>query len=273
MESLNGGVAVRREPALVRLANARNLRLLVTTRTELAAIAAPAIIGVSSPNAARGIAARCTRKSVKRFCLMTRSVRADSRSAVGTVRRSPRTSVMSPASIAASGSCADGHPDVGGSWFHQESLLPSPTIATRRPSACSLHCLCLARWQDPGNDVPGRNADLGVHPSGHRGPSPGQQHGGEAHLLEFGDCLSTGRLHRVGDADHSPAAVPADRYRGGAIFSGIAPCPRHPHLGPPDGAAHPGPRIVGEVSDVGDEMQPSPAGLGNDRRSHRMLGG
>ena len=67
---------------------------------------------------------------------MIRSVLDDSRNAVGTVRRSPRTSVMSPASMAASVPVPIAIP-ISAVASATESFTPSPTMATRRPRACS----------------------------------------------------------------------------------------------------------------------------------------
>src|SRR4051812_14136307 len=80
----------------------RSRRLLETTNTELNAMAAPAIIGLSSPAAAKGIAATLYANAQNRLPLMVLSVRRDSRIASAAARRSPRTSVRSPASMATS---------------------------------------------------------------------------------------------------------------------------------------------------------------------------
>src|SRR5690606_38395386 len=69
----------------------RSRRLFVTTRTELSAIAAPAIIGLSRPVAASGIAATLYANAQNRFCLMIRNVAREMRTAAAAARRSPRT--------------------------------------------------------------------------------------------------------------------------------------------------------------------------------------
>src|SRR5699024_6780597 len=82
--------------------NRRRRRLLPTTNTEENAIAAPAIIGLSSPAAASGIAATLYPNAQNRLPLIVPSVRRESRIASAALRRSPRTRVMSAASMATS---------------------------------------------------------------------------------------------------------------------------------------------------------------------------
>ena len=92
-----------REPAVRQVTEiALSRKLFATTITDEKAIAAPAIIGLSKPNAPTGSRRRCIRKAQNRFCLITAASATTTLKATGTVRRSPRTSVMSPASIAAS---------------------------------------------------------------------------------------------------------------------------------------------------------------------------
>src|SRR5690606_28015395 len=88
--------------SVARLRKERRRRLLPTTNTLENAIAAPASIGFSSPSAASGIAAVLYAKAQNRLPLMVERVRRDRRIASAAARRSPRTRVMSPASIATS---------------------------------------------------------------------------------------------------------------------------------------------------------------------------
>src|SRR5690606_13446530 len=80
--------------------NRRKRSELVTTKTELNAIASPAIIGSRKPRAASGIAATLYAKAQNRLPLMVRSVARDSRTASTAVARSPWTRVRSLAAIA-----------------------------------------------------------------------------------------------------------------------------------------------------------------------------
>ena len=107
---------------------------------ELKAMAALARIGLSispaagySAPAATGIPITLYMKAQNRFCFVVRIVARDSRMADATLRRSPRMSVTSLASIAISVPVPMAIPtsarDRAGA-----SLMPSPTIATTSPS-------------------------------------------------------------------------------------------------------------------------------------------
>src|SRR5690625_735104 len=116
--------------------NPRRRRLFVTTNTEENAIAAPAIIGLSRPSAASGIAATLYANAQNRLPLIVPSVRLESRIASTAARRSPRTRVTSAAAIAASVPVPIASPR--SAWARAAaSLTPSPTIATCLPCSCS----------------------------------------------------------------------------------------------------------------------------------------
>src|SRR5699024_3955016 len=116
--------------------NPRRRRLFVTTNTEENAMAAPAIIGLSRPSAASGIAATLYANAQNRLPLIVPSVRFDSRIASTAARRSPRTRVTSAAAIAASVPVPIASPR--SAWARAAaSLTPSPTIATCLPCSCS----------------------------------------------------------------------------------------------------------------------------------------
>jgi len=65
------------------------LKELVTTDTELKAMAAPAIIGLSRPKAAKGMPIILYINAQKRFCLIFLIVLLDSFMAVGIALKSP----------------------------------------------------------------------------------------------------------------------------------------------------------------------------------------
>src|ERR1700741_2613046 len=75
-------------------------RALVTTDTELAAIAAPAITGFNMPSAANGMPSTLYANAKNRFWWILANVARDKRIASTTALRSLRTTVMSAASIA-----------------------------------------------------------------------------------------------------------------------------------------------------------------------------
>src|SRR6266550_6872814 len=111
-------------------------RLLVTTNSDEAAIAAAAMMGLSKPATATGMAATLYANAQKRFPLIVRRVRRASAIASAAARRSPETNVRSLASIATSVPVPIARPR-SACASAGESLTPSPTIATRWPSACS----------------------------------------------------------------------------------------------------------------------------------------
>src|SRR6185312_14352714 len=119
----------------------RRRRLLVTTLTELNAIAALASTGLSSsPNAgyntpaAIGIPMMLYPNAQPRFCRIVRMVRRESAMAVTTASTPPRISVMSLASAATSVPLAQ-QPAIPTSARARAgaSLTPSPTIAIAPP--------------------------------------------------------------------------------------------------------------------------------------------
>src|SRR5664279_3231867 len=71
--------------------NRRNRRLFDTTNTELNAIAAPAIRGLSNPSAANGSAAMLYANAQNKLPLIVRRVARDNSIASPAARRSPRT--------------------------------------------------------------------------------------------------------------------------------------------------------------------------------------
>src|SRR5690349_22606365 len=114
--------------------NRRKRREFVTTKTELNAIVRPAIIGLSRPKAASGMAATLYAKAQKRFPLIVRRVARESRTATTAVARSPWTSVRSEAAMATSVPVPIAMPRSAPASA-AASLTPSPTMATTRPSA------------------------------------------------------------------------------------------------------------------------------------------
>ena len=109
--------------------NRRSLSELLTTLTELNAIAAAAIMGLRTPKAASGIPTTLYANAQKKFCLMVRSVADESLMACTSFRRSPFMIVMSAVSIAISVPVPIAMP-TSACAIAGASLMPSPTIAT-----------------------------------------------------------------------------------------------------------------------------------------------
>src|SRR6266508_303132 len=112
----------------------RSRRPFVPTNTLEKAIAPAATIGLRSPATPSGMAATLYAKAQNRCVLIVARTRRASRIASGAARRSPDTSVRSPASMATSvpvpmamprSACASAG----------ASLIPSPTTATTSPAS------------------------------------------------------------------------------------------------------------------------------------------
>src|SRR4029453_974748 len=197
----------------------RSLRLLETTRTELNAIATPAIRGLSRPAAASGMAAMLYANAQNRFPLIVRSVRRERRMASAAARRSPRTRVRSLASMATSVPVPMASPR--SAWARAAaSLTPSPTMATTRPSlwrrlttstlsagktsattsaaaipTSPATALATAAWA-PATPPPA-GAAVGARPVG-----AGNQHGSQAEVAKLRNRPSAGRFDSVGHDEH-----------------------------------------------------------------------
>src|SRR5580704_7602558 len=122
-------------PPAAGMPNRRNRTLLPTTKTDDAAIAAPAISGLRNPAAASGIAAMLYPNAQARLRRMVASVARASLIASGTVPRSSRSRIISAAQMATSVPEPMASPRSAAASAGP-SLTPSPTMATDRPCAC-----------------------------------------------------------------------------------------------------------------------------------------
>ena len=155
----------------------RSRRLLVTTNTEENAIAAPGDHRVEQPGRGQRQRRHVVGERPEQVALDGAEGARDSRIASAATRRSPRTRVRSPASIATSVPVPMARPR--SAWASAAaSLTPSPTMATVRPSACSRSTTAdLVLGQHLGDHLV--DADLGGDRPATACVVAGQQHRGQ----------------------------------------------------------------------------------------------
>ncbi len=260
---------------------------MATTKSEDSVIAAEAMIGLRKPSAASGIAAALYPKAQARLRRMVRKAARASPIASGTVSRSSRSRIMSAAEMATSVPDPRASPRSAAASAGP-SLTPSPTMATRYPSArspvmtaaLSAGSVPAMTWSMPTAAATAR-AVGSLSPVSRTGRSPSARSSAMAGAADGLTVSATAMAPRAAPSQPASTAVrPACSHsrhcRGevgghGQAVVGEQPLAPDEDLAAVDGAACAEPGQRPEPVGLRQRRRFRQRGLG-DRRGHRVLG-